>query len=224
MKEIDRAQIGVFRERFLDSGIRAEDFIAVTRSAEISFQDIFGANTLMLVEFDVVLLGEHSHLVFVPPTGEPCEALTAYPDSGLLRVAAPVPWIASRHSPVAKPGPHRAKAVCSPFHRHGWLELSKLAQQIDDAQLNYHFLKQNSNSVTTTLLAHFGLEFVDLKGGGFNPGATNNLLDEVSGGRQTGQLLFRAGASYLGYPVNRRRISERENQASSSFVQRSSED
>jgi hypothetical protein len=187
------------REEMLRRGLDRQLFEMISGSEHTSFQHIFGARTLLLVEFSVLLLGEHSHLVYTSEYGCPSLVLTSYPDRGELRVAPAMPWYGSRHSPIEKDGYHRVDIIAESVTAETWGEICRYAEQIDNARLNYNFFSQNSNSVAATLLAAAGYAFKDLKGGGFNLGARNLLHDEIEGGPQSRRLLFRGGASYYGH-------------------------
>ena len=189
----------LLRHQIFRSGLTGAMFEHIANSDAISFQDIFGDQSLLIVEFDVLLLGEHSHLVYVGSGENLPEIITSYPDQGTLRVAPPMPWVGSRHSPSAKGGRHRVAIIQPKFSRQEWGEICLNAQRLDDARLNYHFIRQNSNSVAATLRASAGLRYTELRGGGFNFGARNLLHDELAGGPQSRRLLFRGGTSYLGH-------------------------
>jgi hypothetical protein len=188
------------RQHILRNGLDATTFEWVAQSKTISFKDIFGKRSLLIVEFGVLVFGEHSHVVYTGAGNAPAQVITSYPEKGVLRVAPPTPWYGSRHSPSAKGGQHRVAVIHEQLPDRDWEQVCYQAQRIDEAGLNYHFLEQNSNSVAATLLSSIGLGYRDLKGGGFNFGARNLLHDELDGGRQSGRLLFRRGASYLGHP------------------------
>lgn len=179
------------------SGLSAQQFADILADEDLSFQDIFGANVLLKVEFDVAGLGEHSHFVFIPEPGEAPEVITSFPQGKRLRVSAPQPWASSPHSPSRNPKRRqRIAKMAENFTREAWQDMARLAQDIDQASLNYHFIFQNSNSVAATLADHVGLKFKDLKGGGFNLGSKNLLYDELAGGAQPRAFLVRGGTSY----------------------------
>lgn len=188
------------RDHILRDGLNAAIFEWVAQSDAIDFKDIFGTRALLIVEFGVLVFGEHSHIVYTASSDAPAQVITSYPEKGVLRVAPPTPWYGSRHSPSAKGGQHRVSILHQQLPDQDWDQICYQAQRIDEAALNYHFLEQNSNSVAATLLSSVGLRYKDLKGGGFNFGAQNLLHDELDGGAQSRRLLFRGGASYLGHP------------------------
>lgn len=196
------------RQHILSHGLDKGLFERISNSRRMSFQRIFGECTLLLVEFSVLILGEHSHLVYTSKEGDPSLVITSYPDRGELRVAPAMPWYGSRHSPTEKAGKHRVGIVSECVDPNVWGRICRHAGDIDAARLNYNFFSQNSNSVAATLLASAGFKFRDLRGGGFNLGARNLLHDEIKGGRQSRRLLFRGGASYYGWaPTDRDNIS-----------------
>lgn len=187
------------RDRIFRDGIDAMTFRQIIDREDLTFQDVFGENTLLRIEFDVARVGEHSHYVFIPHHGADPEIITAYPESGKLRVTEAYPWEISRHSPERRPhSRQRVQMVELDFSEAAWADMSDLAEEINDAKLNYNFLFQNSNSVAATLAVAGGFSFGDLKGGGFNIGAHNTLFDEMAGGWQVPRLLVRGGVSYLG--------------------------
>jgi hypothetical protein len=187
------------RDKMLRQGVDRQLFEMISNSEHTSIQHIFGVRTLLLVEFNVLLLGEHSHLVYTSEHDCPSLVITSYPDRGELRVAPAMPWYGSRHSPIEKAGYHRVDIIAESVAAETWGDICRYAEQIDNARLNYNFFSQNSNSVAATLLEAAGYAFRDLKGGGLNVGAHNLLHDEIEGGPQSRRLLFRGGASYYGH-------------------------
>lgn len=158
-----------------------------------------GRNRLFLFEFDVAKVGEHSHLLHVPSPPNTPQIITAFPEAGFLRVAGPTPWAAHGHSPLRdSKSAQRRVVLVDAFADEDWKRVVNSAQTIDGAHLNYNFVSQNSNSVAAALLATLGLPFLDLPGGGLNPGAKNLLFDEIAGGSQQGKLLARDRVLYLG--------------------------
>lgn len=176
--------------------IEHKNFVEIITDDSLAFQDVFGQNVLIQVEFDVAKIGEHTHYVFVPDNGEDAEIITSFPQGTKLRVSGPTPWAESGHAPTRRRSRHRIKVIAKDFSRDKWMKMEEMAQQINDADLNYHFIFQNSNSVAATLADCIGLEFEDLKGGGLNVGARNLLHDEMAGGQQTYPFLIRHGTSY----------------------------
>lgn len=183
----------------LEDGLDAATFRTILDREDIHFQDIFGENTLLRIEFDVAHIGEHSHFVFIPHYGADPEIITAYPKDGKLRVTEAYPWEISRHSPERRrQSRQRVEIVELDFSESAWSDMADQAVDINDAGLNYNFILQNSNSVAATLAIAGGFSFQDLKGGGLNLGARNTLFDELAGGWQVPRLLVRGGVSYFG--------------------------
>lgn len=189
--------IAELRDRIFSNGLCADDFATLLAREDAAFQHVFGANVLLKIEFDVARIGEHSHLVHVPQAGRDPEIITAYPDNGELRVAGPLPWSESQHSPVRRPqGDQRVGVIATGFDEAHWRHISIVAEAIDEARLNYNFLFQNSNSVVATLAHSARTGFIDLPGGGFNIGAGNLLYDELMGGQQAPRFVIRGGTSH----------------------------
>lgn len=198
MPETD-AVIAELRDRIFTKGLCADDFAVLIARDDAAFQHVFGTNVLLKIEFDVARFGEHSHLVHVPAEGHQPEIITAYPEAGELRVAGPMFWAESQHSPVRRPrGDQRVGVIATGFDENHWRRVSIVAEAINEARLNYNFLFQNSNSVVATLAHAARTGFVDLPGGGFNLGSGNLLYDELMGGRQAPRFLIRGGTSYSG--------------------------
>ena len=196
---IGRPLLDALRQRVFEKGLCASDFEALLDYNAAAFQHVFGENVLLKVEFDVALIGEHSHLVHIPAGHRDPEIITAYPEDGKLRVEGPRAWHSSVHSPLRGGQTYqRIAIIAEDFGPAKWRKVELLATAIDEARLNYNFLLQNSNSVVATLAEAAGEIFTDLPGGGLNFGAGNLLFDELDGGNQVPELLIRGGTSYSG--------------------------
>lgn len=183
----------------MTKGLCAADFRTLIDGSRAAFQRIFGERTLLKVEFDVALFGEHSHLVYVPAGDGYPEIITAFPERGKLRIGGPVEWHGSLHSPTRREsGRQRVGIIAEEFSEADWRKVSILAEAIDEAGLNYNFITQNSNSVVATLADAAETGFIDLPGGGLNLGAGNLLYDELMGGPQWPRFLIRGGTSHSG--------------------------
>ena len=199
LEPLDCPLLDALRARIFRAGISQEDFEYLLRTEEHGFQQVFGESVLLKVEFDVAFIGEHSHLVYVPERGNPPQAITAFPHDGALRVEGPVSWKNSIHAPnVRTRTRQRVGLIATEFDDADWRRVAVVAQAIDEAELNYNFLFQNSNSVVATLAVAGRLGFVDLPGGGLNLGARNLLFDELMGGSQVPSFLIRGGMSQSG--------------------------
>ncbi|WP_300379910.1 hypothetical protein [Henriciella sp.] len=196
---LDSDELRTLRARVFADGICASDFVTLLEHEDHAFQLVFGENTLLKIEFDVAMIGEHSHMVRIPGRGEEPEIITAYPGNGYLRVARPTPWHESPHSPMRGQTSHqRVAIIATEFSEDDWRRVAIVAEAINEANLNYNFLFQNSNSVVATLAEVAKTAFTDLPGGGLNLGAGNTLFDELLGGRQVPKFLVRGGTSHSG--------------------------
>lgn len=152
---------------------------------------MFGANVILQIEFDVAGIGEHTHFVYIPPSGDP-EILTGYPnpnDPSKLFVESG-DWVGSRHDPINQDSTQRIAFVDQHVSdpAAAWTIMKQTAADINAANLNYNVLGQNSNSAATTMAANAGIPVQDLEGGGISPGLGNNLTPEMPGGPQMDPL------------------------------------
>lgn len=195
----DHTDLIALRDHIFEHGLNGKLFSALNAHSETIFQDIFGENILLQVEFDVALIGEHSHFVYIPRKGCAPQSITSFPENGALKLRFDEIWQQSPHAPTRKSGKtQRIKIIEHENPAAAWKAMRETASRINGANLNYNFLFQNSNSVAATLCDVAGRKFEDLKGGAFNFGASNLLWDELATGHQVPRFLFRGGTSWIG--------------------------
>lgn len=149
-------------------------------SGVLDFQEEFGSNVIIQVDFNVApgSGAEHSHFVYIPENGQP--QIISGNGNWLTLEVLTGNWVGSAHDPASIPTVQTFEKISVADPEQAWAAMSQLAEEIHKAQLPYGY-GQNSNSVAYTMSLVAGFEMAEPKPGGYSysPGENNDLRDEL---------------------------------------------